>query len=470
MDAIDTSHSEKVENVDLNVTQEGTCSDESHPTSAQPLYITIGPPCSGKTTWIKRQSSKLSSDIIDVCIDDQLGVYYALPVAWLLPNSNASDDASLNHTLGSKPLTKETLLFGKTVQERIAEQTELKLVLSRLANAISAKEFQSSLESCILPFHAKALVEVVEDIIRNADTHNQTIALPNTIDLFVQEAIFRQSTALSSDEGEGVSYSALERMDLLLNDQNKVPLSSPMALGNTNTRAREYSKALEMAEKTNRPVYFAVFYDDEMRILPQVHSRGDSSISQDSKCKDLFDLFVDSSYNGLIRRNIDRFLRTGRYIPTNVIWDMRDRTIELVNSAFELPGDSVSESSSTMKLRFHQRLAQLAGFEMNDDRLVSHQSSKRKLSSLDDPDSARRAADFMSHRRPWDRPANAVRGYNGRFPSNLNSNAMHGYGGRYPSSHPVSSTRGYSGRYPDSAARGYNDQRRAPSFSRGRFW
>jgi hypothetical protein len=433
MDSINASQPKSGENVGSVVTWEEPCQNDTYPHSIQPLYITIGPPCSGKTTWIMRQSSKCRSSIVDVCIDDQPGVYYALPTSWFLPNNNGSGDGSLKCTFGLKILTKETLLFGKTVHERIAEQTELKIVLSRLANVISADEFQSALDSCALPLRTKSLVEAVEDIIHTADTHNETIALPSSVDLFVLEAIFRASTPSSSDEGEGVTYSALKHTDLLLNDQIKVPLSSPVALGNTNTRAKEYGKALTMAEKTNRPVYFAVFFDEEMRI-PKVPSHTEGAIGQEYVFKDLFDFFVDNSYDGLIRRNINRFLQSGRYIPTNVIWDMRERTIELVNSAFEggqQEDAHVSESISRMKLRFHQRLAQLAGFEMNDDRLVSHLSSKRKVCTLDDHDTSRRARDFVSQRRSWDQPASATRGYRGRFPSSKRSNAVHGYGGQY---------------------------------------
>lgn len=435
MNAIDESELESAENVDVTATQEENSLDEGCSSSVQPLYITIGPPCSGKTTWIKRQSSKLGSDIVDVCIDDQPGVYYALPTSWFLSNCSSSDDASKGQTLSPNLPTKETTIFGKTVRERIAEQAELRFVLRRLAKIISAEEFQTALGSCTLPLHIRPLVEVVEDIMHNAETNNQSIALPMAIDLFVLEAIFRPSTANSLDGDEEDSYSALERIDLLLNDQSKVPLSSPVALGNTNTRAREYSKALALAEKTNRPVHFAVFYDEEMRI-PRIPCRSDSAIGQGDNTG-IFDMFVEGSYYGLIRRNIDRLLGTGRYIPTNVIWDMRERTIELVNDAFEVcqqQNDFASGSTSMIKLRFHQSLAQLAGFEMNDDRLVSHRSSKRKVSMLDDPESNRRASDFIRHRRPWDQPASAVRGYRGRFPSNLHSNAVPGQGGQHPAS------------------------------------
>ena len=383
--------------------------DEAYTSRTQPLYITIGPPCSGKTTWIKRQSANISApDIYDVCIDDQPGVYYALPTSWFVPNLKPSGDGSLNQVLSSKSLTKDTLLFGKTIQDRIMEGAELMIVLSRLANLTLKEEFQIALKSSTIPSHIQALVNGVEDFIdvANADNRTTGITLPNTVDFFVREAIFCPSPTHLLNDCEDVCYSALERTDRLLNDQ---PSSSPVSWGNTNTRAKEYSNALSIAEKMNRPVYFAVFYDNEMTI-PQLPS------GQESICIDLFDMFVENSYEELIHRNIDRLIRTGRYIPTNVIWDMKERTIELVDTAFESWCQhevTNSDSVSRRKLRFHQSLAQLAGYEMNDDRLVRHLSFKRKQNALDYPYPL--GGGSVNQQPPWDHPPDAARGYNHRY-------------------------------------------------------
>jgi hypothetical protein len=455
--------------------------NETSDPTVQPLYITIGPPCAGKTTWIRWQSSRNDTgNICDICIDDQPGVYYALPTQWFLPNNNDQKnnlDIKKIADATTKTIQKDSMIFGKTVGQRIQEQIELCAVLGRLANVLSAEEFQKALTSRVLPSHATILIDVVEAIVKDSYINKSPIQLPPTIDLFVREAIFRSPSSTdclfvrnggdrTRDDDTYCCCSAIKRTEQLLYDTSKFPLSSPLAWGNTNTRPSDFTTPLAMAAEVGRPVYFVVFFDDTMKIpqfaapmcsttvtIPSL----DSPTEELSRDEHLFDLFVDDGYKGLVRRNIDRLMRSGRYIPTSVIWDMRDRTIEFIDNVMDtwqqqLGNNGSRDASSSqatketviiekvaiaqsgkMKLEFHQCLARIAGFDMNEDRIVTARSStdprivEPAIKSMTkyhsneqrqhlkrnhyNDDINRRVTGAMNRQQTWDRPASAVRGY-----------------------------------------------------------
>jgi hypothetical protein len=450
--------------------------NETSAPTVQPLYITIGPPCAGKTTWIRRQSSRNDTgNICDICIDDQPGVYYALPTQWFLPNHNDQKnnlDYNKIADATTKTIQKDSMIFGKTIRQRIQEQIELCAVLGRLANVLSAEEFQKALTSRVLPSHTTILMDIVEAIMKDSYINKSPIQLPPTIDLFVREAIFRSPSSTDclfvrnggdrTRDYDTYYCSAIKRTEQLLYGTSKFPLSSPLAWGNTNTRPSDFTTPLAVAAEVGRPVYFVVFFDDTMKI-PQFAAPMCSTTapipSLDSPTRDehLFDLFVDNGYKGLVRRNIDRLIRSGRYIPTSVIWDMRDRTIEFIDNVMDTwqqqlgnsgSGDASSSlttketvilekvaiaQSGKMKLEFHQCLARIAGFDMNEDRIVTARSltdprivepaikSMTKYHSNEQRQHLKRnqysddinkcGTGAMSRQQTWDRPASAVRGY-----------------------------------------------------------
>lgn len=380
---------------------------------AQPLYITVGPPCSGKTTWIRKQNDNAAVEstipkILDICIDDQPGVYHRIPTAFFLPETVYSDN---NSTQRHQCLSN--VIFGRSIKERINDLSELRAVLLRFANKTTKDDFQKS--STISPI----LVEVIEEIIGEFESRQQPIELPDTIDIFILEAIFRRSSpsknptnTIYENVDEMASISALERTELLLYD---TPISIPIAYGNTNTKATDYVKALQMALKLKRPVHFVVYCDDE---------NGDCN-------NDLFDMTVGSGVQGLIRRNMYRFLETGRYVPEQVIIDMRERTSSMISDILSQQRPSPSIANRKMsKLEFHQQLARLAGFHMNDERLIistiqdqksrsdsrgmQHRYEKSKNNELKH-DRPTMTSTTPPRQRPWDRPASAVRGYNGEL-------------------------------------------------------
>jgi hypothetical protein len=142
---------------------------------------------------------------------------------------------------------------------------------------------------------------------------------------------------------------------------------------------------------------------------------------------------------------------------------MRDRTIEFIDNVLDTwqqqLGNSGSEDASSsqatketvilekvaiaqsgkMKLEFHQCLARIAGFDMNEDRIVTARSltdprivepaikSMTKYHSGEQRQHLKRnhynddinihVTGAMNRQRTWDRPASAVRGYRGWHPT-----------------------------------------------------
>jgi hypothetical protein len=383
----------------------------------QPLYITIGPPCAGKTTWIQKRNRILSNKILDICIDEQPGVYKTIPIQYFLPrnskynhntkgiNNDTSNNDNNNNTI-RQSLSLSDTVFGRTIYERIQDQNELRTIIHRFANIITRDEFYASITSSIL-------FNVVEDIIHEYKNENIPIQLPSTIDLFVLEAIFRRTP--SNTVSSSGMFSAIERTEQLLYNTST---SIPIAWGNTNTKPTDYAEALRLASQSHRPVYFVVYNDDKD--------------DDDTKHEfDLFDLSVEHGLHGLTRRNIYRFLQTGRYIPINVIIDMRDCTNQMINNVLSL---NQTYQVKITKFEFHKRLAQIAGFYMNDDRTVTltiENQSKQNNVGMKSSRNVYRQDEIVNtstnqhhvhnqststmKRRPWDRPASAVRGYNGRM-------------------------------------------------------
>jgi len=146
-----------------------------------PLYITIGPPCSGKTTWLRSHLDGGGAYAVDdVSIDDQPGLYVPVPLEdWLFVTSDeayrfvaanngtsrtnktdGSFDAASDRRRRAAYLTRR--VYGRSVLDRMYgtrnddrngtslsppdnEQLELRYVLLRLANRISSERLEELL-------------------------------------------------------------------------------------------------------------------------------------------------------------------------------------------------------------------------------------------------------------------------------------------------------------------------------------
>ena len=108
-------------------------------------------------------------------------------------------------------------------------------------------------------------------------------------------------------------------------------------------KPRDYTTALEIAESSQRPVYFIVYHDNNS-----------------TNCKSSYTLPL-LPVEELFRRNILRMLKTGRYVPCRAILDACVRVDDLVQKA-----------ASSNPLFLDIALAQMAGYHLHlSNRTVS---------------------------------------------------------------------------------------------------
>ncbi|KAL7464545.1 hypothetical protein ACHAXS_004881 [Conticribra weissflogii] len=262
------------------------------------------------------------------------------------------------------------------------------------------------------------------------DSVNSIARLPKTVDLFIVESIFRErplhnfceesnekSSNFTPSTNIVLAPSALDAAQHILQhhanstlpqSRSKHPSNAPLAWGNTNTRPREYKIALEVAENSGRPVEFIVFggieacemirnhvtrreyrkmIHDREESLPNIQTDGievSTTETNDYTIASLPKLDLQT----LLRRNLQRFLQTGRYIPSRAIADAIIRTESLLASAVAEAKKEYEKSRQAgvcqdenvvtapinvadAKFRLDLELAKLAGFKLNPDRTVS---------------------------------------------------------------------------------------------------
>jgi hypothetical protein len=335
-----------------------------------PVYITIGPQCAGKTTLLSQLEQRIkrepSNKILDISIDDQEGVYIPVKVQYFL------------HPSTPKPSFWNRHILGKTMRRRIDEQIELSAIIQRLGGRISAADFERNIVQLYRNHTIETLTRkdpnrtITNNMIRN-DFHTQIAqdlieavqsiqqcSLPNTIQLFVVEALFRPNSVHN--------VSAVDSAITCF--QNAVTSSDqyPVAWGNTNTRPRDYSTALAAAESGGRPVFFLLYGNP---VQHPTLERG-SIVSL-------------VPWKVLVKRNIQRFLKTGKYVPIKGIWESSVRVenlvqtvvrdIERYHSNYKMdPCMNDNERNPDIPLfsrwDVDRALAKLANYEMAPDRTV----------------------------------------------------------------------------------------------------
>jgi hypothetical protein len=463
------------------------------------LYVTIGPPCSGKTTWLQSRSGRrrLVGDankhgagdcaVRDVALDDQPGIYVPVAIVDALPLLSAAEMGDAVAAIGTTahrddgPLHRSVIL-GRSVADRLRsdDNRELGLVLLRLALRISSAEFADRMlqlhecthESSDPPRGnataarsgeeggpttevrdesslSRLIIEAVEEVLsRHVELHGEggdviqsrekdggeglPPWVPPSVELFVQDRIFRAESA--------GALSGIDSAHLELRRACHSP--GPVAWGNTNTRPREYKQALQLASETRRPVHFVTYCD----IHEAVGAPG--SIHEVNCEDDVISLTCD--VKDLLLRNLERLLRTGRFVPSLVIHTMHNRSQKLVKMALEQwriqlsreaattePANQQVENASIAmsapsaetkilsKFDFDRILARLANYEMNQDRTVvphtppQRQNRGRKPSNQSPQQNVRRPPSRGSSgssfgyqgsaignaplRRPWDK-------------------------------------------------------------------
>ena len=386
-------HQHRLRHQLLKMTETTTTSTTTSSTTTtsikkQPIYITIGPPCSGKTTVLSTLQQKMTNntlqtqsssdspttfttDIHDIALDDQQGVYIPVDsqLFWKPEKNNPQ-------RLWNKKI------LGKTIQSRIqgTDNQELKCILQRCHGVLSKYQFQQAiahLHPADTPTPitttgiatgnnnssqlGQSLITAVEQCM--SDVHER----PSTIDLFIVEALFRPHPR-TNRTGIDAAHQQLWHM--------ATTTAQPISWGNTNTRPREYKIALEVAQATDRQVYFIV-------------------CANAGSCRIRNGIFLPPvPFDELLRRNIKRLLTTGKYVPVQAIWDSMERVERMVMTAVcqldkaaavasmkeeDDGGDTILPVHS--KLDLDVVLANMANYEMGPDRKVKFVPLHNKVSS-----------------------------------------------------------------------------------------
>ena len=250
------------------------------PSDAKLMLVTIGPQCAGKTTMLSEDGlADVNGAIVDVALDNHPDVYYKVP----------REQFTRQEAI---PPAADVELFGAPLSARIGERTslgdsEMRAVLLRMAQQLSQAEFRTSLAEVVADKELREQLDgLVED--RLAASVDPAADLPDRVDLFVREAL--GEVAIRTQTG------ALRRA-----------AGGPrhVAWGNTNTNARDYTAALKCAEESGRSVKF-VRWGHELPVVPTKE---------------------------LLRRNLERLAKTGRYIPVETIASFRKRTDNLMKKS-----------------------------------------------------------------------------------------------------------------------------------------
>lgn len=382
---------------------------------------------SGKTTLLSKLLSTSRSDHnddsngtesspsilgADVTIDDQLGVYRKVPIELFLcdpwnPNIDLKPFESILHTQ----------IFGKSLGQRIfsEENDEMRWVVQRITGQISAGDFKLKIQTLsqrqqdtrkryylLLSQDGKQdldsekdwteiLIMAVELGVENPPSTGLKSHTTTTADLFISEAIFKTYTVEGQNMESAVNRAVLQ-LNLLASNPSLLDPTACLAWGNTNTRPNDYVAALEAAMSSNRPIEF----------VPYAESDKDPGISTG-----LYLPYV--GLEELFRRNVQRFIQTGRYIPCRAIIDSSLRVHVLMNDArkkilehtrpiekAESNIDGCIETSTTMcsKMDWNRAFAALAGYDVLDNGIVQkkidvHNGTRNNEGNCDQMDTKR---------------------------------------------------------------------------------
>ena len=250
----------------------------------------------------------------------------------------------------------------------------------------------------------------------------------NVVQLFIVESIFRNQTPMlktflstfnseknnsnssssnssSNSNNNGNSNSnGINAASSKLNHFAQHEPQTALAWGNTNTKATDYVSALEVAEKSQRPVIFVPYLDKRQKRSMNMNMNVNMNNNNNNNTT-IHDIYNDDNHesfflpqveiNELIKRNIARCYTTGKYVPVKAIIDTCLRVDELMNKALDEVKMQSSSSSqhkksknSTIitKQQLDSVLAKMAGFRMdNMNRTVykagGMQSNQRKSNS-----------------------------------------------------------------------------------------
>jgi hypothetical protein len=326
-----------------------------------PMYITIGPPCAGKTTLLSRLQSHTGAPIRDVTLDGQPDVYVEVPTDYFLVNEYNDTDAFLRRriqykTLGSRIYNNET-------------NGELRAIVQRLDGKLSSHEFtntiqtlytqhanSTSITNTTIDFQEMAtlVIDTVEQVCRRQEGKTK-ISLPPCIQLFCVESLFRPHFQTNQTGVE----TAQEEL-LFHANENSTNGTIAVTWGNTNTRPREYRHALYVAATTRRPVYFIVYAQDNLPVTFSGVHLPNVGIQQ------------------LYKRNLERMLETGKYVPGRALVESHHRIHTFLTTAVGNLQRKYPNSQYYSKLDLDQELARMVNYEMLPNRTVQPRMEVKK--------------------------------------------------------------------------------------------
>lgn len=382
----------------------------SPPPASQPppLYITIGPPCCGKTEALRSHllTEGYNPDDVfsrDVALDDQSSVYHRIPLAAFLFPSTHLDPAVGNQLLQS----------GSTVQERLLDPSydrtdqEIRHVIMRLAGRITTAEFAERIKELTeragdtIKFFQKRRRAVAYDLVGAVEQ----VATQAVGEVICQMQLKRDAEQQQHDDDElpyeeeqketldlrtvingtqahllsarqlirtphveifvpqALFHGGIDSAEQALTKMLQSSKTTPVFWSNTNTRPTEYAAALKAAEQTGRPVQFIAWGTCRMPRVPRKE---------------------------LLRRNVARFRSTGRYIPCGAIGAALGRVESLIKEA-EKQADLLLEGEMCCPpnvapdeweaRRMDIGLADLAGFRMDEKGFVVQVGEPKRLRS-----------------------------------------------------------------------------------------
>lgn len=430
-----------------------TMSNTSNPKGT--LYVTVGPQCAGKTTILKHIFGKSFHKNEEGCSElskemayaSGIDIYVPVPTDCFLQSSTSIVESGD----GASHLPRNQVFYEKSIEERIRDPSneELTLVLQRLRGIISAEEFamrlsgdkDSDTAATDSVSAREDLISAAEHIIRQQLFHRKEESddqvpsepLPKVIELFIVESVFRprplelmrkmtnelsNSTHKTSSSVEALSAIDQAQHLLKIYATNSL-IHSPMASiswGNTNTRPREFQAALEAASLSGRPVEFIAFGGMEACNMIRDHvsrreyrkSHGNKKISVDAYNDEIHGkrCLPKVDRRTLYVRNLQRFLETGRYIPSIAINDAMIRVesmlaqavAEAIKKEYPVEKDDIEKERFCAKFQLDFELAKLAGYHMNADRTVSPTKQCNESSPNNKRYQSRRQDDQNPHR------------------------------------------------------------------------
>ncbi|CAJ1953499.1 unnamed protein product [Cylindrotheca closterium] len=360
------------------------------------VLISIAPPCSNKDEALAAYVSTTGYQDAFHSVslrDTSKGIYHLVPVeAFLYPTTHLTEKD------GSVILHSDTTVHDRLNDEEYAmTDNEIRKVILRLAGRITPDDFADEMiekarrAGDTVKYFRKRRMSINKDLI----VAMEEVALEAIGEVLVQMQLQFDKTKESEEELPYDEQTKREEPQLLPGPTNatsaellsaraliKTPVVSlfvpqcifrgggldkaqeilskllekelssvPLAWENMNSRPSEYADILEAAEKAKRPVKFIAWGSQWM---PRVDRKD------------------------LLKRNIQRFRQTGRYIPAGAIGGSLDRIESLRENAEEV-AKFLAKGDEDWEKYMDAAFARLAGFKMQSDGTVVKVADCRTL-------------------------------------------------------------------------------------------